>query len=185
MRSAFTWFSIMSRKGPAIASFPAGGKLAEDVVSPATLGWRTKMLTENFATDGFRYIVAPLLAALFQCGIKCFISRVKEERISLETFSFWLELTIVSFFNLLATAAEVAVEDLKSPDKHSEVYGYFLWSIGFGAIIGIILMLLAYTAARARKGTVRRIFWQWIWPHAVSVVVLVSIYFWASIKPGQ
>jgi hypothetical protein len=82
------------------------------------------MLPEDLATDGFRYVVAPLLAAFFQCAIKCFMCRVRNERISLETFSFWLELTVVSVFNLLAAATEVAMADLKSTEKNPELYGF-------------------------------------------------------------
>jgi hypothetical protein len=135
-------------------------------------------VSEFLAGDFFRFIGLPISAAVLGCWVKYFMARLRTEPITAEVFSVWLELTIVSLFNLLTAASQAAIEASKNtiPPHLRHAYDEFLLtSVVIAAVVVLWLWLVSFTTAHSRT-----LFGQYLWPHLAALGVLVAVMLFAS-----
>lgn len=139
------------------------------------------MFAQYLASESFRLLHLPVMAALAVCLVKCSIALVRGRSITLEDFSIWIELMLVSAANLVTVASDAAKQIQGLAPEHQTPYTeFFLKSTVFSMGTIAALWFVSLIAALPRSRPFGRLFWGWIFPHVAALALLWGIYDFAS-----
>jgi len=132
------------------------------------------------ATDIFRFIIAPAVAAGLGCWVKYRVADNQGRPITPELFSVWIELKVASMISLLIAISDVAGRTAKNPQA-GVVVQYSEYLLEAAVVVPFLLLLLWLMSVVASK-------WRTMWgelvvPHAVALIVLVSVLLFVGGRP--